>query len=151
MALQTDNLYVESFKGSTFHFIILACEALSTSNTTRAICFRYSYIVPLPKPKKCYSKNLTYDDFRGIVISPVMSKGYKHCMLDRFGSFSNTFDNQFDFKKGLECSFAIRFVRNVVDGLTKGGSTVNLCALDLSKAFDKVNHHALYLQELIRR
>jgi len=50
------------------------------------------------------------------------------------------------FKKGLGCSFAIRIVRNVVDCLTKGGSTVNLCALDLSKAFDKVNHHALYLK-----
>ena len=31
---------------------------------------------------------------------------------------------------------------SVVGGLTKGGSTVNLCALDLSKAY----HHALYLK-----
>ena len=108
--------------------------------------FRYNYIVPLPKPKECYSKTLTCDDFRGIAISPVLSKVFEHCMLDRFGSFLNTSDNQFGFKKGLGCSFAIRIVRNVVDGLTKGGSTVNLCALDLSKAFDKVNHHALYLK-----
>ena len=62
-----------------------------------------------------------------------MSKVFEHCMLDRFGSFLNTSDSQRGFKKGLGCSFAIRVVRNVVDGLTKGGSTVNLCALDLSK------------------
>jgi len=54
--------------------------------------------------------------------------------------------NQFGFKKGLGCSFAIRVVRNVVYGLIKGGSTVNRCALNLSKAFDKVNHYALYLE-----
>ena len=90
--------------------------------------FRYSYIVPLPKPKECYSKTLTCDDFRGIAISPVLSKVFEHCMLDRFGSFLKTSDNQFGFKKGLWCSFAIRVVHNVVDGLTKGGSTVNLCA-----------------------
>jgi len=49
--------------------------------------FRYSYIVPLPKPKECYSKTLTFDDFRGIAISPVLSKIFEHYILDRFGSF----------------------------------------------------------------
>jgi len=108
--------------------------------------FRYNYIVPIPKPKECYSKPLTCDDFRGIAISPILSKVFEYCILDRFGSFFDTADNQFGFKKGLGCSFAIRLVRNVVENLTKGGSTSNLCAIDLSKAFDKVNHHALYLK-----
>ena len=39
---------------------------------------------------------------------------------------------------------------NIVDNLTKQGSTCNLCAVDLSKAFDKVNHHALYLKLMKR-
>jgi len=66
------------------------------------------------------------------------------------GLFLNTSDNQFGFKTGLGCSFAIRGIRNVVDGLTKGDSTGNLCALDLSTAFDKVNYHALYLKLMKR-
>ena len=36
--------------------------------------FRYSYIVPVPKPKEYYSKSLTCDDFRAIAISPYCLK-----------------------------------------------------------------------------
>ena len=42
------------------------------------------------------------------------------------------------------------WVRHVVERFIKGGNTVNLCAIDLSKAFDKVNHHAL-LMKLMKR
>jgi len=58
---------------------------------------------------------------------------FEHCILDRFGSFFDTADNQFGFKKGIGCNFAIRVVRNIVENFTNGGSTSNLCAIDLSK------------------
>jgi len=32
-------------------------------------------------------------------------------------------------------------VRNIVENFTKGDSTSNLCAIVLSKAFDKINPH----------
>ena len=112
--------------------------------------FRYSYIVPIPKPKDCYSKYLTCDNFRGIAISPVLSKVFEHCLLDRYKSFLNTSDRQFGFKKGVGCNFAIRSVRNVVDLYVSQGSTANLCAIDVSKAFDRVNHFAL-LSKLMKR
>ena len=39
--------------------------------------FRYSYIVPVPKPKEHYSKSLTCDDLRAVAISPILSEvGY---------------------------------------------------------------------------
>ena len=31
------------------------------------------------------------------------------------------------------------------------GSTVHLCALDISKAFDKMNHHFLFIRLIFRR
>jgi len=43
--------------------------------------FRYSYIVPLPTPKECFSKFLKCDDFRGIAISPILSKVFEYCLL----------------------------------------------------------------------
>ena len=99
---------------------------------------------------ECFSKPLSCNDFRGIAISPIISKVFEYCILERYNNYLSTTDNQFGFKKGVGCSFAIRTVRNIVDSYVKGGSTANLCAIDLSKAFDKVNHHALFLKLMKR-
>jgi len=61
-----------------------------------------------------------------------------------------TSDLQFGFKKGLGCSHALNTVRSIVQNYTAGNSTVNLCALDMAKAFDKVNHCALFIKLLDR-
>jgi len=92
---------------------------------------------------------MTYDDFSGITISPVISKIFEHCMMNGFQVFLSSGDNQFGFKKRL-CRNAIFTARNIVDQYIKGGNTANLCAIDLSKGFDKINHHALYFK-LIKR
>ena len=97
----------------------------------------HSYTGPLPKVKDCRSKAMTCNDFRGIAISSAMSKVFELCILDRFKLYFATEDNQFGFKKGLGCPHTIYTVQNIVNQLLKGGSTVNLCALDLTKAFDK--------------
>jgi len=44
----------------------------------------------------------------------------------------------------------IRVARHTVDSIIRGGCTANLCTIDLSKAFDKVNHYALYLKLMKR-
>ena len=59
-------------------------------------------------------------------------------------------DHQFGFKKNLGCRDAIYSVRNVIETFTSNGSTVNVCALDLSKAFDRMNYFALFIK-LIKR
>jgi len=46
----------------------------------------------------------------------------------------------------MGCNHAIYTVRQAVDRFIKGGNTVNLCSIDLSKAFDKVNHKALLIK-----
>jgi hypothetical protein len=109
--------------------------------------FGASYTIPLLKGNaSTCSKNLCTDDFRGISISPVLSKIFEHCILKRFGKFLTTSENQFGFKKSVGCSQCIYTVRSVVDLYVNNGSTVNLCALDVSKAFDKTNHYGIYLR-----
>ena len=66
-------------------------------------------------------------------------------ILDLYSHHLVTSDLQFGFKKGLGCSHALNTVRSIVQHYTAGNSTVNLCALDMAKAFDKVNHYALLI------
>jgi len=74
----------------------------------------------------------------------------KHCILDRYDEFLLTNSNQFGFKKRHGCSHAIYTLRCVADYHVSAGSTVNLCALDLTKAFDKMNHHGLFIKLMDR-
>ena len=76
------------------------------------------------------------DDFRGVSVSPVISKVFEHCIFDLYGSFFETSDNEFGFKKNVGCANAIYVLRSTVDYYVSFGTTVNICALDLSKAFD---------------
>ena len=66
--------------------------------------FKVSYIVPIPKPKDIVSKSVSYENFRGIAISPIISKVFEHCFLSRFQSLLVTSSNQFSFKQGSGCN-----------------------------------------------
>ena len=70
-------------------------------------CFGQRYIVPIPKGGKAIDRSLKVDGYRGISISPVLSKILEHCILDRFKRFFVKSDNQLGFKKGLSCSQGI--------------------------------------------
>ena len=70
--------------------------------------------------------------------------------LDRYHRFFETSDFQFGFKKGIGCSHAIFSVKNVIDKFVSNGSTVNLCALDMSKAYDRMSHHGLFIKLMNR-
>ena len=89
---------------------------------------------------------LRVDDFRGISISPVISKLFEMAILDRFSVYLTTSDHQFGFKKNLNCRHAIYYVRNVVEKFVKNDSAVSVCKLDLSNAVDRMNHYVLFVK-----
>lgn len=113
--------------------------------------FGKSYTVPIPKGNKNYTAVTTVNDYRGISISPIISKVFEHCILISYSDIFRTSPNQFGFKKGRSCSDAIYCVQTVVNHYVSNGSTVNLCAIDLSKAFDKMSHFALLLKLMKKR
>jgi len=86
-----------------------------------------------------------------VSISPVLSKVFEHCIFERFGDWFISSDNQFGFKKGSSCSHAIYTARCAIDYYVSLNTTVNICALDLSKAFDKMNHYGLFMKLMDRR
>ena len=63
------------------------------------VSFGASYTVPIPK---CNVKScLSVDNFRGISISPVISKLFEMAVLDRYSDYFKTSNHQFGLKIGL--------------------------------------------------
>jgi len=91
---------------------------------------------------------MTCDGFRGIAISPILSKVFEHCLLDRCKSLLRTSSNQFGFRKALVVVLPFTVLR-ITSYLA--GVLLTFCAIDLSKAFDKVNHFALFIKVMRRR
>ena len=88
------------------------------------------------------------DNFRGITLSPIISKVFEHCILFSFGKYLKSNDRQFGFKENLGCTNAIFCVCKIIDYFIENDSTVNMCCLDVSKAFDRVNHNCLFYKLL---
>ena len=92
------------------------------------------------------NKQATFDDYRGITISSIISKIVEKCILEKFEKYFVSSDNQFGFKKKVGCLHAIYSLRSTVDYFVNNNSTVNLCSIDISKAFDRVNHYSLFIK-----
>ena len=142
MVLVGPRLSITHADSETFVYCVFQCQRILTLYSVPS-GFKVSYLVPIPKLKDTRTKALTCDDFRGIAISPVISKVFEYCLVGRFSNLLSPSENQFGFQKGLSCSHAVFSTRKIVDSFIRGGNTANLCSIDLSKAFDKVNHHGL--------
>jgi len=112
--------------------------------------FGIGLCIPLLKNNNTKSQS-SVDGYRGITISPILSKVFELGIGEKLDSYLRTSDLQFGFKKKLSCGHAIFSVRSTIDYFVKRGSTVNICAMDLSKAFDKINHYCCFLRLLERR
>ena len=53
-------------------------------------------------------------------------------------------------KRRLAAAMLFFSVRKIIERFIKAGYTSNLCSIDLSKAFDKVNHNCLFLKLMNR-
>lgn len=106
-------------------------------------------IVPLLKDKIGSISDIS--NYRGITLSSTLSKVFEMCLFDLYKDTLYSDDLQFGFKKKLGCSNALYAVKSVCDYFIDRGSTVNMCLLDMSKAFDKVNHYALFMKLMNRQ
>ena len=110
--------------------------------------FRYGTIVPIVKD---HHGNLSdTDNYRGITMSPILSKILEHTLRQLFSEFLTTSKLQFGFKGGSSTIHAIHCLKETVNYYCKRGSNVFVSFLDASKAFDRVVHAGLFLKMLNR-
>jgi len=105
--------------------------------------------IPIPKNKNTQGLQ-AIDSFRGITLSPVISKLFEHCILLLFSDYFITSMNQFGFKSKIGCPHAVYTIRKTVDLYVQNSSTLNVCFLDMAKGFDKINHSVLLLKLMKR-
>jgi len=110
--------------------------------------FGVGMIIPLVKGVEC--DPTVCDNYRAITITPCISKVFEICLSSVFQCWLHSDGLQFGFKKGRRCRDAIYTLRRIVSHINDNGSTAVICGLDVSKAFDTMNHFALYL-ELMNR
>jgi len=109
--------------------------------------FGLGMIIPLLKGDNDSS---VADNYRAITISSCISKAFEMCLDSVFHPWLGSDELQFGFKKGRGCRDAVYTLRGIISHINAGGSTAVLCALDVSKAFDKMNHYGLYINLMDR-
>lgn len=105
--------------------------------------FGCGIVIPLLKDKTGDINSL--DNYRGITLIPVVAKLFEGVLLDICSDFLVTDDLQFGFKANIGCSNAIFALRSTIDYFQNHGSSVFAASLDISKAFDNVNHYKLFV------
>jgi len=87
-------------------------------------------------------------NYRGIILSPVISKLFEYCVMEKYYKYFPNSDLQFDFKEKIGCSHAIFALRQCAKYFISRGSSMFMASLDAKKAFDRLNRvkllHRMY-------
>ena len=110
--------------------------------------FRFSFMIPIIKDNNGNHSDVA--NYRGITISPIISKILEHCLKAVYSNHLSTSPHQFGFKGKSSTAHAVFCLRETVDFYTKNNSRVYCSFLDASKAFDRLVHSGLFLKLMER-
>ncbi len=98
-------------------------------------------LVPVVKNKT--GKLTSLDNYRPIALASILSKVLEGILMDRLAEYIVSTDNQFGFKNKHGTDLCIYALKEIVHRYRSRNSTVFMCFLDASKAFDRINHGKL--------
>ena len=101
-------------------------------------------LVPVVKNKT--GKLTSIDNYRPIALATIVSKVLEGILMERLNEYIATTDNQFGFKKKHGTDLCIYTLKEIVSQYKRCNSTIFMCFLDASQAFDRINHGKLFLK-----
>jgi len=108
--------------------------------------FGVGITIPLVKDKTG-NINDVYN-YRGITLSPIISKLFEVVLLSMCNAVLKTDSLQFGFKEKVGTVDALFTLTSTIKHFTDRCSAVYLSSLDICKAFDRVNHYKMYMSLL---
>ena len=110
--------------------------------------FRRGFMIPIIKDQS--GNHSDSDNYRGITISPVVSKLFEHVLKNVFFETLSTNEHQYGFKRNSSTVHAIHCLKQTVNFYANNGSRVFCSFLDASKAFDRLIHSGLFIKLMER-
>ena len=111
--------------------------------------FQRGFMIPLIKDQQ--GNHSDTSNYRGITISPIISKVFEHVLKNTFFDHLTTSQQQFGFKRNSSTIHALHCLRETVDYYVNNDSRVFCTFLDASKAFDRLIHSGLFLKLIHRK
>ena len=146
-----DGLSAEHFKNGPL-LLFIKLSSLFNSMLSHGFVprqFRYGTIIPIIKDKNGNASDV--NNYRGITISPLISKIFERVLKDLFSQFLGSSSYQFGFKGGSSTSHALYCLSETVNYYIDYGSRVFCSFLDASKAFDRLIHSGLFIKLIDRK
>ena len=145
-----DGIYSEHLKYSSIGYRSLIAKCMTSFLVHGQLPESLMSVVLVPIIKDKSGKINSKDNYRPIAIASIMSKLIEKLLLERLSKFLLTSPHQFGFKPKHSTDACIFVLKESIDRYVEQQSSVYMCFLDASKAFDRVNHFSLF-NKLINR
>ena len=98
-------------------------------------------ITPIIKDK--FGDHSSLDNYRPVMSSSVILKAFEYCLSKKITPYIHLNDRQHGYRKNYSTTTACFTLKETVLNYVKSKSDVYCCFLDISKAFDNVDHDIL--------
>ena len=139
-----DGVYAEHLKYSSNGYKSLLAKCLTSFLSHGFLPDSLMSVVLVPIIKDKSGKINSKDNYRPIAIASTLSKLLEKVLLERLSNYLWTSSHQFGFKPNHSTDACIYTLKEAVDFYANQQSSVYLCFLDATKAFDRVNHSVLF-------
>ena len=145
-----DGIYAEHLKYCSINYKRLLARCMTSFLVHGFLPESLMSVILVPIIKDKSGKINSKDNYRPIAIASIMSKLLEKLLLERLNNYFVISSHQFGFKPKHSTDACIYVLKETINSYVEKQSSVYLCFLDASKAFDRVNHYKLF-HKLINR
>ena len=142
-ALGFDGIHASHIKHLDSHNLFYVLKFLNICLTAAYVPRKMLRGVIRPIPKDRFGDIGSSDNYREIMISSVMFKLLEYCILPVIKENINLSTCQFGYREQTSTMLAVTLLKETIRSYIDESSSVYACFLDMSKAFERINHEIL--------